>query len=175
MYSGVINIFPKSEFMFTPAGMRKETKNPFTMLTEEKKKHIIFQEERDETAETPALLKQTSYEMPQIDLPVDVYNDDEEIVIVAQIAGVSKDELSISVKEEVLTISGEIRQPLGLPTDKRFLHTQECVWGSFSRPIILPQNVDIRHINAKVVSDSILVLRLPKTSDVDQVIRVEIQ
>lgn len=160
--------------MFTSAGSRKDGMNPFTMLSEDKKKHIIFQEEIDETVEAPALFFERTDTEEKVDLAVDVYNHDE-IVIVAQVAGVAKNDIHISVKEDVLTISGEIKKPEGLPHDKRYLHTQECKWGKFSRPIILPQNVDIRRISAKIAHESILILTIPKTKEEDQIIRVEIE
>lgn len=144
------------------------------MLSDSKKKHIVFDDTEEElTPEAP--LYMAEHRTHEIDLKVDVYNEPLQIVIVAQLAGVDKNEVTVSVKEEVLTISGERKRPLGLQIDGKYLHTEECEWGKFSRPIILPQNADIKKINARMTKESLLVLTIPKIDTSEQIVRIEME
>lgn len=96
-------------------------------------------------------------------LAVDVYETDNEVVILAPIAGVSIEGIDISVEGDMLTISGERVSQHNAPEDAYF--TQECYWGKFSRSIILPTAVDTEHIKASF-KDGILSVRVAKNSAV---------
>jgi HSP20 family protein len=92
-------------------------------------------------------------------LTVDVYQNGEEIVVQAPIAGVSRDDLDIEATGESVTIKGERKQ--GDKIDETDYLYQECFWGKFSRVIILPQEVDPD--SAKVsLKNGVLTVRLPK-------------
>ncbi|PLX21213.1 hypothetical protein C0584_03295 [Candidatus Parcubacteria bacterium] len=96
-------------------------------------------------------------------LDVDIFQTKEEIFIIALIAGINIETLDISIENEndVLTLKGKRMLPM-IEVDeeaKEYLR-QECSWGSFYRQIILPQEVDVSRIDAKV-KNGILVLKLP--------------
>lgn len=99
-------------------------------------------------------------------LPVDIYENDEEIMIITPIAGVSIDETEISISRDVLTIKGERKfdlSSLNFKSKKTFL--KECFWGSFSRSIVLPTTVNLEKIEA-TEKNHVLYIRVPKKNTV---------
>jgi HSP20 family protein len=92
-------------------------------------------------------------------LAVDVYQTDQEIVIVSAIAGVRSDELDIQVTNDMMTIKGVRRLEERVPDENYF--TRECYWGRFSRSIILPMDVRNDQVSA-VIKNGVLTIRLPK-------------
>lgn len=109
------------------------------------------------------------------ELPVDVYNTTEQIIVVAQVAGVADEDVTISVKDDVLIITVEARAPMDEDLKPNFLHTSELFWGKSSRPVILPQTADVKKIKAKI-TDKILVVKIPKITEepTGNVIRIEL-
>lgn len=95
-------------------------------------------------------------------LSVDVYETDQEIVIQSAIAGVEPQDLDISVSSDMVTIRGS-RADEKTMLDVNYLY-QECYWGSFSRSIILPQEVKAENAVAEF-KKGILTIKLPKTHD----------
>jgi len=93
-------------------------------------------------------------------LALDVYQTQNEIVIVAPIAGVKMADINVSVTEDVLTIKGKRYLEFNIP-DEDYL-TQECFWGDFSRSIVLPSSADTSKINASM-KDAVLKISIPRT------------
>lgn len=69
-------------------------------------------------------------------LAVDVIETPDRVIIRSAIAGVSEDDLHITINEDMVTIRGE-RSVTKLPLNAT-VHYEECFWGAFSRSIILP-------------------------------------
>lgn len=93
------------------------------------------------------------------ELSVDVYQTPTHIVIKAMIAGVRPEDLDVSITRDMVTIRGKReRHTEGTAGDFFF---QELYWGSFSRTIVLPQEVEIEEAEA-VEKHGLLVIRLPK-------------
>ncbi len=94
-------------------------------------------------------------------LAIDVYQTAKNIFIKSTIAGVNPEDLKISLHNDLLTISGtrssEIENKEG-----KYLY-QECYWGSFSRSIILPSEVDSKQVKAEL-ENGILTITLNKKS-----------
>lgn len=93
-------------------------------------------------------------------LPVtDVAEYDGEYAVVAELPGVKKEDVKISVENRTLTLKGE-RKHYGFPEGTRVLrhetHTQP-----FVRSFVLPEEVDVNQISAEM-KDGILRIRLPK-------------
>lgn len=96
-------------------------------------------------------------------LDVDIFQTKEEIYVIALVAGINVQTLDISIENEndVLTLKGKRMLPLiDVEEDAKDYLRQECSWGSFYRQIILPQEVDVSKIDAKV-KNGVLVLKLP--------------
>lgn len=92
-------------------------------------------------------------------LSVDVYQTAEYVVVKALVAGVLPNNLEISVSREMLTIEGTREDEHEVETEDYF--QRELYWGSFSRTILLPAEVDVDMAEA-VEKHGILVIRLPK-------------
>jgi len=98
-------------------------------------------------------------EVPEGELAVDVYQTNDAIVIQAMVAGVSADDLSVSVTREMVTIKGKREQPRGVATENYFY--QELYWGAFSRTILLPAEVETEEVEA-TEKHGLLTIKLPK-------------
>jgi HSP20 family molecular chaperone IbpA len=101
------------------------------------------------------------YQEQEGQLTVDVFQDDENIIIQSTIAGVSPDDLDVSITNDMVTIRGERRQSYDVDQEDYFY--QECYWGTFSRSIILPVEIDADRAEAKI-KNGILTVRIPKAN-----------
>lgn len=90
---------------------------------------------------------------------VNIWSDEENALITAEIPGVNKDDLDLSVTGDTLTISGK-RIPDELPENARY-HRQERNYGEFKRNIQLPYTVDVNKVKADF-SLGILKISLPR-------------
>lgn len=97
---------------------------------------------------------------PEGELAVDVYQTEKDVVIQSAVAGIRPEELDITVEDDVVTIRG-IRKNPNQEEQRQYLH-EECYWGTFSRQIFLPEEVDVKNVEA-AMKDGILTIRLPKT------------
>lgn len=91
-------------------------------------------------------------------LAIDVYEEGEDFVIQSPIAGLRAEDLDISIENNVITIRGSRQRPDN--GQKKYLY-QECYWGTFSRKIILPEEIDDNRAVA-TMKDGILTLRIQK-------------
>ena len=126
-------------------------------------------------------------------LPVDVYQNDHEIVIYAQIPGAEVKDLDVSIEgdNDVITVQGTSHRPadlVGLKEESEGeaiikqgrvaghedFTLEECVWGKLFHQIILPQEVDAAAAQAKV-KDGVLVLHLPLKGHTVNKIRMQVQ
>ena len=98
-------------------------------------------------------------------LPVDVHQTASEIIIRAFVAGVRPDELSISINRDMVEIEGTRSEREQISNSDYF--TQELFWGSFSRTILLPQEIDVDAASASA-KDGLLTIILPKLDKAKQ-------
>lgn len=92
-------------------------------------------------------------------LPIDVHQTASDIIIRAFVAGVRPDELNISIRRDMVEISGSRTEREQVSGPDYF--TRELFWGSFSRAILLPQEVDVEASSASA-KDGLLTIILPK-------------
>jgi HSP20 family protein len=95
------------------------------------------------------------------ELAVDVYQTPTHVVVKALVAGVTPNNIDISVTREMLTIRGAREDECEVEGDGYF--QKELYWGSFSRTILLPEEVDVDQAEAHE-KHGILVIRLPKVN-----------
>ena len=95
------------------------------------------------------------------ELAVDVYQTPEAIVVKAFIAGVQPNSVDISLTRETLTVSGMRQDEKEVEEEGYF--QRELFWGSFSRTILLPEEVDVDLAEASE-KHGILMIRLPKVN-----------
>ncbi|MCU0678108.1 MAG: Hsp20/alpha crystallin family protein [Candidatus Pacebacteria bacterium] len=93
------------------------------------------------------------------ELPVDMYQTSDAIVIRALVAGVSPNDLDIAITRDMVTIRG-MREEMQESSDDNYYH-RELFWGSFSRTLLLPEEVVIDEADAQE-KHGLLEIRLPK-------------
>lgn len=92
-------------------------------------------------------------------LAIDVVQTNDEVVVVAPMAGCRAENVELHLHNDVLTIRGERRSPLN--GESEFFY-RECYWGKFSRTIVLPVEVKVEMARAEF-KNGILTVALPKT------------
>ena len=122
-----------------------------------------IEEYTTETRSSSQIAFQTDDELVEGALTIDVYQTDNDIVIVSTIAGVTSKDLDVSITNDMVTISGERKNQVKVKQENYFY--QECYWGPFSRSVILPIDVDAEK-SAAELKDGVLTITLPKSEKV---------
>jgi len=89
---------------------------------------------------------------------VDIFETDKEITLLADMPGVKAGELNIDLRENVLTLDGDVKEPEGVGEVDVI---REYRTGKYYRQFTLSQVIDQAKINAEL-KDGVLRLRLPK-------------
>lgn len=108
---------------------------------------------------------QAEFEEEDGELSVDVYQTQNEIIIEAMLAGVKPEDLQISITRDMVTIKGRRDGNTQISEDDYFY--RELYWGSFSRSILLPHEIEIENVEA-VEKHGLLIIRLPKVDKARQ-------
>ena len=90
---------------------------------------------------------------------VDVSETDTEVVVKAEVPGISKEQLDIEVLPDLLSLSAEVEKEQEV--EGRVFRRRERVWGRFQRDIPLPVEVKPEAANAKL-ENGLLEIHLPK-------------
>jgi HSP20 family protein len=90
---------------------------------------------------------------------VDVLDKDDHLVITAEIPGVDKKDISVDVKDRVLTLRGE-RSSDNEVKEENF-YRRERIYGKFERSFTLPAEIDPDSIKAEY-KDGVLKIEVPK-------------
>jgi len=93
---------------------------------------------------------------------VDIYDNEDNIVIKAELPGVSKKDIDIDIKDRVLTLKGERSADNQVKEDNYY--RRERTYGRFERSFTLPANVDPDKIKADY-SDGVLKIEVSKPED----------
>uniref|UniRef100_A0A7C4LM29 Hsp20/alpha crystallin family protein n=1 Tax=Schlesneria paludicola TaxID=360056 RepID=A0A7C4LM29_9PLAN len=111
-------------------------------------------------AAMPGPAAEASKAEPQIVFtpPIDIFETEDGLVLLADLPGVSADTLELQVQDNKLTLFGKVRPPVG--DDARLLH-QEYRVGHFLRSFILSDEVDHERITAKL-NHGVLEVTLPR-------------
>lgn len=105
------------------------------------------------------------------ELPVDMYQTPDSIVIRALVAGVTPEDLDIAITRDMVTIRGRREETREAP-DQDYFH-RELFWGSFTRTLLLPEEVLIDEAEAKE-KHGFLEIMLPKV-DKDRSARLKVK
>lgn len=99
---------------------------------------------------------------PQFKIPVDVQETDDGYVIRADLPGVDRKDVSVEVKDGVITISAERKQES--KSRKDGYDYRERSVGSYSRSFRLPDNVKVSDVTA-ALKDGVLDVSLRRTPE----------
>ena len=87
---------------------------------------------------------------------VDIYETDEGLVLLADMPGVEKDKLKVTVEDDILTIEGKVMEPLEADPEWK-----EYTLNSYWRQFQLNDTVDQERLSARL-KNGVLTLELPK-------------
>lgn len=93
---------------------------------------------------------------------MDIYDEENQIVLKAELPGVDKEHIQVDVKDRVLTLKGERTLDYEVKEDHYF--RRERSFGRFERSFTLPVNVNAEDIKA-AYKDGLLKVEIPKPED----------
>ena len=137
----------EEDYSFKPAGAKVEIKRDKEKKNERDEEKDSFLEWEEEGEEEEGIL------------PVDVFQTPTSVFIIAPIAGVEADDIDITLNDDMIIIKGE-RKMKQKEREVEYLR-RECLWGKFSRKIILPCEVQVDKVKASY-KKGILTIKLPK-------------
>jgi HSP20 family protein len=132
----------------------------------------VEEEEYDEDVEDEEEEETDEENWPEEDLEeegqlsIDVYQTPKNIVVKSTIAGVTPEDIDISINNDMLTIRG--KRHLEKEMDEQDYLFRECYWGTFSRSIILPVEIEADRIEAEM-ENGVLSVTLPKAKPTKQI------
>ena len=91
---------------------------------------------------------------------IDLYEDKDQITVKAELAGMKKEDIEVSLHEGTLSIAGERKSEKKV--EEAGLYRSERFFGRFQRAVTLPAPVDGTKVKADY-KDGILTVTLPKT------------
>jgi HSP20 family protein len=95
-------------------------------------------------------------------LALDVHENENHYTVITALPGLKPEQISVSLHDGVLTISGEMEQTRTEENVRVLL--QERAYGKFSRSVRLPQAIDGENVQASY-DNGVLTLTLPKTPE----------
>lgn len=98
-------------------------------------------------------------EEPEGELALDVYQTDSDIIVQTFVAGVRPDDLEINITRDVLSVRGKREESRAIKEGD--FYTRELYWGSFSRTVSLPAEVEPQEAEA-IERHGLLTIRVPK-------------
>jgi HSP20 family protein len=101
--------------------------------------------------------------------PVNVFQQEDDLVVIAEMPGVKKEDIDISIKRDQLRIAG--KRSIDYDDNTR-IHRQERKAGTFDRTFTLPVEIQADAVKAEY-QDGLLALHLPR-AEKDRPRRVEI-
>ena len=95
---------------------------------------------------------------------VSVSEAKDELLLTAELPGLTEDDITIELENNVLTVSGEKNEVREEGDEERKYHVYERSYGSFSRSFTLPRTVDGQNIVA-TFENGVLTVKLPKVPE----------
>lgn len=139
---------------------------------EEKQSEITpFSSSSARLAPAKNFMQEIEEEVEEAQLTIDVYQTAHDIIIQAITAGIKPDDLDVSITQNLVTIKGKREDHRRI--EQEDMYYQELYWGTFSRTITLPHDVDPDESEASL-KNGILTIKLPKL-DRDRIQKVKIK
>lgn len=93
----------------------------------------------------------------------DIYDQDDKIVIKAELPGVDKKDLHVDLKDNILSLEGERNSEKEVKEENYY--RKERVYGKFARSFVLPNGVEPEKIKAEF-KDGVLNIEIPKPEEI---------
>ncbi|MGH9174203.1 MAG: Hsp20/alpha crystallin family protein [Vicinamibacterales bacterium] len=91
--------------------------------------------------------------------PVEVYETDDALVVLVELAGMADDQIEVVLDDSVMTIRGE--RPAESCDERRTVHAMNILYGPFAAEVYLPFSVDHERVEASYEA-GMLRVRLPR-------------
>lgn len=104
------------------------------------------------------------------DLPIDVYQDNDNIYLRAFIPGVKPDQVDVNITRDIVEITGERMESEKIDIEN--FHQKELIWGKFSKRVLLPHEIDVDRVKANT-NNGMITMKLPKL-DKDRSVKVSL-
>jgi HSP20 family protein len=101
-------------------------------------------------------------EMEDVSPTMDIFEEDGNVVVKAELPGMKKEDIEVTVTDHTMRISGEKKREDKI--EKKNYYWEERSYGSFARSVQLPSEVQTDKVEAKF-KDGILEVRIPKTEE----------
>jgi HSP20 family protein len=113
----------------------------------------------------PSFLWSDYPKLREVSPSVDIYEEGNDLVLKAELPGMTKDDVKITISENMITLSGEKKHEEKV--EKKDYQWCECTYGSFTRSFRLPDNVNGDEAKAEF-HDGVLKVRIPKTAETEE-------
>lgn len=100
--------------------------------------------------------------MEEFSPSVDMFDNKDEIVLKAELPGMKKEDVNVSITEDSISIKGEMKKEEETKEDDYYY--SERTYGSFSRILPLPYKIKANKVDAKF-SDGLLEIHMPKADE----------
>ena len=114
---------------------------------------------------TPSFAFRDFPKLGELSPTVDIFEEGNDLVVKAELPGIKKEDLNVTLTENRITISGEKKREKKV--EKKDYHRIESSYGSFTRSFRLPENVNGDKAKASF-KDGMLNIRIPKTEEAKQ-------
>lgn len=116
--------------------------------------------------------QQYAGEEGMINMPVEIIERDDNLIMKVMIPGMKKEDINIEVSEDQVNILGECKADYN--EEKDLIHRSEFCIGRFSRTLSLPQKINHQKVKADY-KDGILTLVMPKSEqEIKKVVKVNL-
>ncbi|WP_162467556.1 Hsp20/alpha crystallin family protein [Syntrophotalea carbinolica] len=96
---------------------------------------------------------------------VDIYEEEDAVVVKAELPGIGKEDVEVDISDDLLTISGEKKTEEKI--ERKDYHRIERSFGKFSRSVRLPGDILTEQAKASF-KEGVLEVRIPKTEAAKQ-------
>ncbi|RUM36256.1 MAG: Hsp20/alpha crystallin family protein [Desulfobulbus sp.] len=102
-------------------------------------------------------MPERSIDIPQVVPLVDIYENDDEILLFADMPGVNKDDITINIDNGTLSLDGVRKMEIS-----GAVQWEEFGEAQYQRTFSVPQTIDVAKVSAEM-QDGVLRLHLPKS------------
>jgi HSP20 family protein len=151
----------RQSFFQRLTGSLHEDEDEGVYRMDEVNKQSMSKLSQDREQYVPPVYHEEEEEPTSVDgqLAIDVFETPVDVIVKTMIPGVRKEEVDISLSRDMLTIRGERKDEKTISEDN--YHYRELYWGTFSRTLKLPHEVDIDRAEA-TEAQGMLTIRLPR-------------
>lgn len=111
---------------------------------------------------TPSFAFRDYHGVEELSPTVDIYEEGDTLVVKAELPGIKKEDLNVTITKNRITLSGEKKHEKKV--EKKDYHWCESTYGTFSRSFRLPDDVNGEAADAEF-HDGVLEIRIPKTEE----------